>query len=138
MTSSDGAFFSATDADSLSDSGEAEEGWFFTWTPAEIESALGADLAKVVTAYYGVTPRGDYEGRNILHAWRSRKKVAAELDMSVQALDGALDRARARLYEARSHRSLPLRDSKVLVSWNGLMISAFARLGWCSTRSATW
>ena len=67
MTSSDGGFYSATDADSLSDSGEAEEGWFFTWTPAEIESAIGADLAKIVTAYYGVTPRGDYEGRNILH-----------------------------------------------------------------------
>jgi uncharacterized protein YyaL (SSP411 family) len=54
MTSSDGAFFSATDADSLSASGETEEGWFFTWTPAEIELALGADLAKIATAYYGV------------------------------------------------------------------------------------
>ena len=129
MTSSDGTFFSATDADSLSDTGEMEEGWFFTWTPGEIESALGADLAKVVTAYYGVTPRGDYEGRNILHAWRSRKTVASELGMSVSALDQALDRARARLYEARSRRSWPLRDSKILVSWNGLMISAFARAG---------
>jgi uncharacterized protein YyaL (SSP411 family) len=127
MTSSDGAFYSATDADSLTPSGEAEEGWFFTWTPEEIESAVGADLAKVVTAYYGVTPRGDYEGRNILHAWRSREKVAAELEMSTQALDRALDRARASLYEVRSRRAQPLRDSKVLVSWNGLMISAFAR-----------
>jgi hypothetical protein len=129
MTSSDGAFFSATDADSLSASGETEEGWFFTWTPAEIELALGADLAKVVTAYYGVTPRGDYEGRNILHAWRSREKVAADLGMSTQALNRALDRARARLYEARSHRAQPLRDSKILVSWNGLMISALSRAG---------
>jgi len=129
MTSSDGAFFSATDADSISDSGEAEEGWFFTWTPAEIESALGANLAKVVTAYYDVTPRGDYEGRNILHTWRSRKKVAAELEISEQALDEALVRARGLLYEARNRRSQPLRDSKVLVSWNGLMISAFARAG---------
>jgi len=129
MTSSDGAFFSATDADSSSDSGEAEEGWFFTWTPAEIESALGADLAKVVTAYYDITPRGDFEGRNILHAWRSRKKVAAELGISEQALDEALVRARGLLYEVRNRRSQPLRDSKVLVSWNGLMISAFARAG---------
>jgi len=129
MTSSDGGFFSATDADSLSDTGETEEGWFFTWTPAEIESAVGADLAKIVTAYYGVSPRGDYEGRNILHAWRSREKVASELGMSTQALDRALDRARARLYEVRSQRTPPLRDSKILVSWNGLMISAFARAG---------
>ncbi|MCH7645183.1 MAG: thioredoxin domain-containing protein, partial [Myxococcales bacterium] len=129
MTSSGGVFYSATDADSLSDTGEIEEGWFFTWTPAEIESALGAGLAKVVTAYYGVTPRGDYEGRNILHAWRSREAVASELGMSAQALEQALDRARARLYEVRSRRSWPLRDSKILVSWNGLMISAFARAG---------
>jgi len=127
MTSPEGAFYSATDADSLSDSGESEEGWFFTWTPAEIESVLGADLAKIATAYYGVTPRGDYEGRNILHTWRSREKVAAELGLSESALDAALERARASLYEARSRRSQPLRDSKVLVSWNGLMISAFAR-----------
>ena len=52
MTSPEGAFYSATDADSLSDSGKSEEGWFYTWTAAEIESALGADLAKVATAYY--------------------------------------------------------------------------------------
>ncbi|MBW2493546.1 MAG: thioredoxin domain-containing protein [Deltaproteobacteria bacterium] len=129
MTSPEGAFYSATDADSLSDSGESEEGWFFTWTPAEIESALGADLAKIATAYYGVTPRGDYEGRNILHTWRSRETVAAELGMSVPALDAALERVRSGLYEARSRRSPPLRDSKVLVSWNGLMIGAFARAG---------
>jgi uncharacterized protein YyaL (SSP411 family) len=129
MTSSEGAFYSATDADSLNGSGEMEEGWFFTWTPAEIQSALGADLAKIVTAYYDVTPRGDYEGRNILHAWRSREKVASELGMSTAALDSALDRARTRLYEVRSQRQSPLRDSKILVSWNGLMISAFARAG---------
>jgi len=129
MTSSDGAFYSATDADSLSDSGESEEGRFFTWTPGEIESALGADLAKVVTAYYGVTPRGDYEGRNILHAWNSRQQVAADLGMSTEAFDEALERARAGLYEARSRRSAPLLDTKLLVSWNGLMISAFARAG---------
>jgi uncharacterized protein YyaL (SSP411 family) len=129
MTSSEGAFYSATDADSRNDSGESEEGWFFTWTPAEIESVLGADLAKIATAYYGVTPGGDYEGRNILHSWRSRETVAAELGMSMPALDAALERARAGLYEARSRRSQPLRDSKVLVSWNGLMIGAFARAG---------
>jgi uncharacterized protein YyaL (SSP411 family) len=129
MTSSEGAFFSATDADSLSDSGEAEEGWFYTWTPAEIESALGADLAKVVTAYYDITPRGDYEGRNILHTWRNPEEVAAELGISERALDEALVRARGLLYEARNRRPQPLRDSKVLVSWNGLMISAFARAG---------
>jgi len=129
MTSSEGVFYSAMDADSLSDQGEIQEGWFYTWTPAEIESVLGADLARIAIAYYGVTASGNSEGRSVLHASRSREKVAADLGMSVQALDSALERARTRLYEARSRRSWPLRDTKVLVGWNGLMISAFARAG---------
>ena len=57
--------------------GEKKEGWFFTWTPAEIEAAVGADAkARVVNAFYGVTRRGNHEGRNILHAWRSADDVA--------------------------------------------------------------
>ncbi len=129
MTSGEGVFYSATDADSRNDRGESEEGWFFSWTPAEIEAALGAKLAKLATAYYGVTPQGDYEGRNILHAWRAADQVAAELEMSPEALEKNLAEVRTTLYEVRSRRSPPLRDSKILVAWNGLMISAFARAG---------
>jgi uncharacterized protein YyaL (SSP411 family) len=129
MTASEGVFYSALDADSLTDEGETQEGWFYTWTPAEIESALDADLARTANAYYGVTARGNDAGRNVLHVSRSREKVASELGMSVEALDSALARARAKLDEARSRRPRPLRDSKVLVAWNGLMISAFARAG---------
>ncbi len=129
MTSSDGAFHSATDADSTSDSGEAEEGWFYTWTPAEIEAAVGAELARIVSAYYGVTPNGNFEGRNILHTWRSRAQVAEELAISEAALDAALARARPLLFEARSRRPPPLRDEKIIASWNGLAIGAFARAG---------
>jgi len=129
MTATEGVFYSALDADSLTEEGDTREGWFYTWTPAEIDSVLGADLARIATAYYGVTPSGNAEGRNVLHVSHSREAVAAELGMSVQALDSALARARAGLYEARGRRSWPLRDTKVLVGWNGLMISAFARAG---------
>jgi uncharacterized protein YyaL (SSP411 family) len=75
MTSPKGAFFSATDADSEKPDGEHEEGWFFTWTAAEIDALVGAERARLVRAYYGVTEAGNFEGRNILHvAGRSRTR----------------------------------------------------------------
>jgi uncharacterized protein YyaL (SSP411 family) len=129
MTAPGGGFYSATDADSPGPEGEPEEGWFFTWTPAEIDAALDPRSAAAVKAWYGVTARGNYEGRNILHTERDRRKVAKELDMSPEELDSTLAAARGRLYAARRHRPAPHRDDKILVAWNGLMISAFARAG---------
>jgi uncharacterized protein YyaL (SSP411 family) len=129
MLSPEGVFYSATDADSPSPSGEREEGWFFTWTPAEIESALPPELARAMIAYYGVTASGSYEGRNVLHAWRTSEAVASELEVSPSELERRLADARDRLYRIRSQRPPPLRDDKVLVAWNGLAISAFARAG---------
>jgi len=129
MTSPEGVFYSATDADSLNDEGEREEGWFFTWTPAELGEALKPELAPVVTRYYGVTDAGNHEGRNILHTWSPADQVAAEFEITVDDLQTALATARPRLYQTRSLRSPPLRDDKVLVAWNGLAISAFARAG---------
>jgi uncharacterized protein YyaL (SSP411 family) len=129
MTAPGGAFYSATDADSANEQGEQEEGWFFTWTPAEIEAALPADQARAVIAYYGVTEKGTYEGRNILHSWREPQDVAKELGITAAALEQQLGLARAELYRTRALRSAPLRDDKILVAWNGLMISAFARAG---------
>ncbi len=66
MTAPSGGFYSATDADSRTPAGHEEEGWFFTWTPAELEAALGADLARVARVDFGVTDAGNFEGRSIL------------------------------------------------------------------------
>ena len=129
MTAPQGGFYSATDADSLDDRGEAQEGWFFTWTPAEIEAAVGAEKARVVNAFYGVTGRGNHEGRSILYVGRSTDDVARELELSPEALRTSLDAARPLLYEARRRRAAPLLDEKILAAWNGLMISAYARAG---------
>jgi uncharacterized protein YyaL (SSP411 family) len=129
MTAAGGGFYSATDADSPTPRGDAEEGWFFTWTPSELEAALGPRRAAAVLAYYGVTDAGNFEGRNILHVRRSIDEVARELEVPPAALRTDLEQARDRLYEVRSRRPPPLRDEKVLVAWNGLMISAFARAG---------
>jgi uncharacterized protein YyaL (SSP411 family) len=122
MTSPDGGFFSATDADSA-----GGEGAFFVWSEAEIRALLGGArptaatqrLADRFVAYYGVTPGGNFDGgRNILH-------VASPSEAETAALAGA----RAILYAARARREPPARDEKVVAGWNGLMISALAQGG---------
>ncbi len=117
MTSPDGAFYSATDADSLNPAGEREEGWFFTWTPDELKTVLGEERAAVAADYFGVTGVGNFEGRNILTT------------ESAEDAEDWLDEVRESLYQARLQRPAPLRDDKVLAAWNGLMISAHAAAG---------
>jgi uncharacterized protein YyaL (SSP411 family) len=117
MTDGGGGFYSATDADSPNPEGHDEEGWFFTWTPAELQAVLGEKLAAIVSKHHGVTPGGNFEGRNILTAHRP-------LD---EALRADLEKARKKLYAARAERPAPILDDKILTSWNGLMISALAK-----------
>ena len=127
MTAPEGGFYSATDADSLNPEGEREEGWFFTWTPAELEQVLGAKRARLASAYYGVTSGGNFEGRSILHTPKPLDQVARELEIEPRQLEAEIAAAREQLYQARAERPKPLRDEKILTAWNGLMISAFAR-----------
>ena len=127
MTSPEGGFYSATDADSLTPSGEMEEGYFFTWTPEEIVEVVGAERARLVETYYAVTKTGNFEGRNILNTPRPLDVVAEELARPAAQLRTEIDAARAQLRAARAKRPPPLRDDKILTAWNGLMISAFAR-----------
>ena len=127
MTSPEGAFYSATDADSLNPEGHREEGWFFTWTPGEIREVLGDEEAETILAYYAVTEKGNFEGRNILHRPQGDRDVAERLGVSANKLRSAIVAAREKLYRARAPRPPPLRDEKILTSWNGLMISAHAQ-----------
>jgi uncharacterized protein YyaL (SSP411 family)/rhodanese-related sulfurtransferase len=129
MTASSGGFYSATDADSKTPAGENEEGYYFTWTPGELEDVLGNDNADVVARYFGVTESGNFEGRNILNINTSAGEVAQELKISKQALLDIVSNAKPKLYKQRKKRPMPLRDEKILTAWNGLMISAFARSG---------
>ncbi len=109
MTSPDGAFFSATDADS-----EGEEGTFFVWSQDEIRQLLGSRADRFID-FYGVTAQGNFENENVLFVPQPNE---AQWD--------ALEREREILHAARAQRPLPLRDEKVLTAWNGLMISALA------------
>jgi uncharacterized protein YyaL (SSP411 family) len=116
MTDPAGGFYSTQDADS-----EGVEGKFFIWTPAEIRDLLGAvrpgspqTEAEAFMDAYGVTARGNFEGRNIL-------EFVGDLDQRAD-----LAEARRKLFAAREQRVHPKRDDKVLTSWNGLMLAAFA------------
>ncbi len=129
MISPDGVFYSASDADSLTPEGHREEGYFFTWTHDELETILGKARAAIISKYYSVGDVPNFEGRHILHRRKSVENVAGELKISEKELDSIIEESRDILYQERNRRPLPLRDDKVLTSWNGLMISAYARAG---------
>ncbi len=129
MTSKEGAFYSATDADSLTPSGHRDEGYFFTWTPKEIDDILGKKESAVTQAYYVVTPSGNFEGRNILNTPAPLKQVAKKHGLGETEARSLIDQAREKLYQARLKRPAPLRDEKILTAWNALMISAHAQSG---------
>ena len=123
LSTAEGAFASAQDADS-----EGEEGRFFVWTPAQIEAVLGKSLGGQACAWFGVTAEGNFEhGKSALWRHESAQKVAAQLGVALDGLERSMAEARARLFEARQERAHPLTDDKVLVAWNGLMISALAQ-----------
>ncbi len=120
MTAPEGGFFAAQDADS-----EGEEGRFFVWEWSELEALLGED-AGVAAAYFGSSPAGNFEGKNILHRPRSDEEVAAERGLTVEALRERVGAIRARLFATRQRRVHPGRDEKILAAWNGLMLQAMA------------
>jgi len=129
MAAPGGGFYAATDADSLTESGEREEGFFFTWTPRELGEILGSERAAVIAAYFGVSEECNFEGRSIAHRDLPAAQLAASLKLSGERLHETIETSRELLYQARQRRPLPLRDEKILASWNGLAISAFARAG---------
>jgi uncharacterized protein YyaL (SSP411 family) len=120
MTSPEGGFYSSLDADS-----EGHEGRYYVWDAGELDSLLGEDAA-LVKAYWGVTPDGNFEGRNILFVPREPAEVAAEQGVTTSELRTAVDRATRILYDARERRVPPARDEKILASWNGLMLRGLA------------
>jgi uncharacterized protein YyaL (SSP411 family) len=119
MTDPQGGFYSAQDADTSD-----HEGLFYTWTWEEINRALGSD-AHLFCEYYGVTPTGNFEGRNILHTPKSLVDFSTEHQMDPVALSNKLKEIKTKLWEIREKREHPLKDDKIITSWNGLMIYAF-------------
>ena len=121
MTSPEGGFYSAEDADS-----EGEEGKFYVWTPEEIRGVLNAEEATIAERYWDVTARGNFEGKNILYVPRPPEAVASEFGISPEELWERIREIRSKLFAAREHRVRPGRDEKILAAWNGLMLRSFA------------
>jgi uncharacterized protein YyaL (SSP411 family) len=118
MTSTEGAFYSASDADSVDADGHNNEGYYFSWTPSEIRALFDHDEAEALMKYFAISDAGDFEGRTVL---------TVPEQCSDDETSRLLERAKPRMLAARNLRAKPLRDDKILTAWNGLMISAFAK-----------
>ena len=121
MTSPEGGFYSAQDADS-----EGEEGKFYVWKKSEIQKILGSDY-EVFCLYYDVTDGGNFEGHTILYNTMSISSVAFHFGKTESEVIDILIKSRAKLFEYRQKRIPPGKDEKSLTSWNSLMISAFVK-----------
>ena len=117
LTSPEGGFYSAEDADS-----EGEEGRFYIWTDEEVRQALNDQEARLAIDVFSVRPEGNFaepggrpDGRNILHLDRTG------------GLGNLSEAIRRELFMAREKRVRPFKDTKILADWTGLAISAFAR-----------
>ena len=113
MTSPDGAFYSALDADS-----EGIEGKYYVFDYAELENLLEKDELKYLEKHYNVTKSGNFEGKNILNKTKLENN---KTEYDKQVID--------KLYDYRKKRIPPFLDTKILSSWNGLMIAALSYAG---------
>jgi len=120
LLSTEGAFCSALDADS-----EGVEGKFYVWEKSEIDACLGPD-AELFCRFHAVTDEGNFEGQTILTAPVALDKFCQQQRLNVEDTSKLLERGRTELLERRERRTRPLRDDKIITSWNGLMISALA------------
>ena len=121
LTSPTGGFFSTLDADS-----EGREGAFYVWTADEIDAALSAEDSAIARAWFGVTDQGNFEGTNVISTPRRLQDVAETLNADLESLPSEIARMSKNLLEARERRERPGRDDKVIASWNGMMLKAFA------------
>ncbi len=124
FTSPEGGFYSARDADS-----EGEEGTFYVWSPGEIDDVLGEEDGAIFRRVHDVSAAGNFEGRNILHLPHDLAAIARQEGVEEEELRERLAGMRARLKEVRAEREAPFRDEKILASWNGLAVRAFAEAG---------
>lgn len=124
MTHPEGGFYSAEDADS-----EGHEGLFYLWKYEEIEKALGPEKGASFTTFFGVSKEGNFEGSNVLHTPLPMEEFALKHEIDPAKLEKDLEDGKEILFQIREKREHPFKDDKVLTSWNGWMIHAFAEAG---------
>ena len=121
MTSSEGGFYSAQDADS-----EGVEGKYYVWNKAEVENALGEEAA-LFCEFYDITEHGNWEEKNILWRKWTFEEYAAKKNLGVEQLKKQFAANRQKLFHIRDKRVHPGLDDKILLDWNALMCSAYAK-----------
>ena len=132
MTSLEGGFYSAEDADS-----EGEEGKFYVWKPKEVIEILGEERGQRFCQIYNIVEGGNFRdesaggatGDSIPHLKDKLSGIAKEMKITPQKLSDELDADRRKLFAVREKRIHPQKDDKVLTDWNGLMIAAMAHAG---------
>ena len=130
MTTPQGGFYSAQDADT-----GGEEGGYYLWTKKEVEDLLDSETAAAACCAWHVTTAGNYidpvtgerTGRNILHLTRDITDLAPVMGLSPEKVASLIEAAKKTLFTARKNRAPPLTDDKILADWNGLMIAALAK-----------
>jgi len=138
MTDADGGFYSAEDAESAPDAAHPEdkvEGAFYAWTSDEIIEVLGKEEADLFSYHYNTKvdgnvlqdPHGDFVNKNVLFISHNFKETAENFDLPLNKVIDRLTGSRQKLFLAREKRVNPHLDDKILVSWNGFMISALAK-----------
>jgi len=122
MTSADGGFYSAIDADS-----EGVEGKFYSFTKDEIKMILGED-EDLFSIFYQMTEEGNWveEGTNVFIRKFENDDLAVQLGISVDILENKIAKAKSKILQARSSRIRPGLDNKILASWNGMMLKAYS------------
>ncbi len=129
MTSPEGGFYSAEDADS-----EKEEGKFYLWDESELRDIL-KDEADLFIKVFNCEKGGNWvdhtiggaPGTNILHLDKSLKELSKDTGIKVEELKNKIKSAREKLFKTREKRVHPYKDDKILTDWNGLMISALSK-----------
>ena len=115
MTSPEGGFYSAEDADS-----ESEEGRFYVWSPREVQGILGKEKGDFYCRLFDITERGNFEGKNIANLIDRNLKELSPEELSLA------EKCRRELFQVREKRVHPYKDDKILTAWNALMIVALA------------
>lgn len=123
MIDKEGGFYSSMDADS-----EGVEGKYYVWRPEEINGILSERDAKIFNQYFDISQNGNWEGNSIPNIIMKKSSLSTLLEIPKPEIESSLETSRLKIKEHRRSRIAPGTDDKIIVSWNGLMISSLAKV----------
>ncbi len=116
----EGGYYASLDADSV-----GEEGLYYTWNKADIDVIAG-DHGNLIKAYWGITTKGNWEsGKNILAVSKEPDELAKTFGLPVDRVVKIIDETVKKLRDFRELRNKPATDTKILTSWNALVVKGF-------------